>query len=447
MELVWSLPYLIIIAWLLPRIAFFKNSGLTAFTIRGLFLLKSLVGIGLIILYTYYYQKGSSDIFNYFTDGKILYSALANNPFDYFRMITGIQGDTPHLMHYYNEMSFWLKDFNYNLFNDNRTVIRFNALVMPFSFGNIYVHTFVMNALAIVGLTGIFRFFKETLKFNKTLSLIVIALPPSLMFWGSGLLKEGVVLFSLGLLLYSIGQLNKQHLRLMPWIILASALMLFSISKFYVLLAILPGLISWQLSAKKQSPGYTYLIIHILLFSAMFLLPLINEFPDIPNIICRKQNDFINYANSLNHVGSLIYSEKTTPDFWNFNFHALRGFFITLGRPHIMEMHNATSIPAAIENTGTMALIALAIFFRNKKSINNAILLSLSFTIILFALAGMTTPVLGALVRYKIPAQPFLYISLLSLIDWQRVKTPIIATSSIANLKAKLVKLLFKPTH
>ncbi|MFO7864016.1 MAG: hypothetical protein R6U85_08465, partial [Salinivirgaceae bacterium] len=220
MDFILSLPYLLLIIWLLPKISFVKRTEISASAIRIFFTLKALVGVGLILLYTYYYPKGSSDTFNYFRDGKILFEALFHNPLDYFRMLTGIGGDAPHLMYYYDEMNFWLKDFNYNLFNDNRTVIRFNALVMPFSFGNIYVHTYVMNFLAFLGLMGIYRFFSQMLHFPQLLSLIAVTLPPSLLFWGSGLLKEGIVLFALAMFLFAVQGINTQSTKLFPWLLL-----------------------------------------------------------------------------------------------------------------------------------------------------------------------------------------------------------------------------------
>ena len=119
MELLWSLPYLVTLIWLVPKIKFFRNSGISPVGLRLFFGLKSFMGIALVLVYSYYYPPGSADIFNYFNDGKVLFSALQTSPLDYLRMMTGIQDDASHLMHYYDQMNFWLKDFNYNLFTNN----------------------------------------------------------------------------------------------------------------------------------------------------------------------------------------------------------------------------------------------------------------------------------------------------------------------------------------
>ncbi len=420
MELLWSLPYLIIFIWLIPKIRLFRESGISASGIRLLFSLKAFMGIGLIMVYTYYYPPGSADIFNYFDDGRVLFSALEEKPLDYLRMLTGIQDDAPHLMYYYDQMNFWLKDFNYDLFNDNRTVIRFNALVMLFSFQNIYVHTYIMNILSVIGLVGIFRFLHEVLSVKKVIALIAVALPLSLLFWGSGLLKEGIVLFSLGLILFAIILIFKNTKKLKGYLLLLIALAVFSISKFYVLFAIIPGLLSLGASKHTKKPLITFLSIHFLFIFFMFAAPYMG-LPDFPDIISQKQNDFINYVQSLNHVGSFIEGPRLSPNIWDFIVQGFRGLAITLFRPHPLEIHNAAMIPAALENLITIILILFAFVFRNKKMPVSTFLFCASFTIVLFTLAGMTTPVLGALVRYKIPAQPFLYGLLLVSINWTQI--------------------------
>lgn len=419
MELLWSLPYLATLIWLVPKISLFKRSEISPAGIRVLFTLKALTGITLILIYTYYYPPGTADIYHYFNDGKILYSALNTAPLDYFRMLTGINDNAPHLMHYYDQMNFWLKDFNYNLYNDNRTVIRFNALVMLISFKNIYIHAYIMNILALAGLVGIFQFLVKIIKTGRTIALVAVALPPSLLFWGSGLLKEGIVIFALGLLLHAVTSLSMSRNNYIAWFNLLLALAVFGISKFYVLFAILPALLSYWIAPKTGKTLLTFSAVHILLLAAIFLLPQIG-FPDIPELISRKQNDFINYVHSLNHVGSYIARPRLTPEFGDFMWQAIQGFFITLFRPHLFEVHNAAMVPAAFENLATILLIVAAVFIRNKNVQLKPVLICLSFTAILFALAGMSTPVLGALVRYKNPALPFLYGLLLMSIDWNK---------------------------
>lgn len=63
------------------------------------------------------------------------------------------------------------------------------------------------------------------------------------------------------------------------------------------------------------------------------------------------------------------------------------------------------------------------VFFGNYKNFNGPLFwLGVFFSVNLFLLIGFTTPVAGALVRYKCIALPFLLISAFSLLDLQKIK-------------------------
>ena len=64
----------------------------------------------------------------------------------------------------------------------------------------------------------------------------------------------------------------------------------------------------------------------------------------------------------------------------------------------------------------------MAILFINIRGINKSIFYSCMFAVIfMFVLTGLITPVMGAMVRYKVPALPFLMIMLIMLIDKEKM--------------------------
>ena len=79
-------------------------------------------------------------------------------------------------------MSFWIKNFNYELYNDNRTVIRFNGLIRIFSFGIIHVHTVFMSFLSFLGQTAILKFAIEFNPKKRRFLIIPVYLIPSVLF-------------------------------------------------------------------------------------------------------------------------------------------------------------------------------------------------------------------------------------------------------------------------
>jgi len=95
--------------------------------------------------------------------------------------------------------------------------------------------------------------------------------------------------------------------------------------------------------------------------------------------------------------------------------------FNTLLRPLPNEIGSMLMIPAIIENVLLVIFTLMAIFFHNKKLQHIRIIyFSLFFCLVLSVITGITTPVLGALVRYRIPVLPFLCIALFLIIDFKK---------------------------
>lgn len=91
----------------------------------------------------------------------------------------------------------------------------------------------------------------------------------------------------------------------------------------------------------------------------------------------------------------------------------------TSSKTHLLETI------AIVENWLILFFIGFCLVFRKKlNSINwNYVLFGLCFSLILYLIIGWTTPVTGAIVRYKVPALPFLALSFLELIDINYIKT------------------------
>jgi hypothetical protein len=415
----------------------------------AIYILKFVAGIGVYIIYAKFYgERSSSDMFNYFDDGNIIYSSLWNNPLDYLRMVSGIGSDATHLDHYYNTCNFWIKDFNYGLINDNRIVIRLNAVFRLFSFGNFHIHTLFMSFLSFTGLWGIFKIFEQNIPIlnnakqkilhrkllfnnikydNTNISLqkwtliFVIFFLPSVYFWTSALLKEGVLMFAFGIFLYNLSSLLNNGVKLKTIISILLMIFILMISKFYVLLASIPGVLFLILIKKTNNNFFILKLISTIFIFLIAIILLKHIGFDAPEILANKQHDFINYTNSLKSVGSKIDIPLLEPNLINLIKNSPEALFRTLFRPSIFEFNNIMSLMAALENLLIVISLLLVILFFNPRNIKNPWLwFSILFTIVLFVLSGLTTPVLGALVRYKAPALPFLGVVFIYLFNFQK---------------------------
>ena len=117
-------------------------------------------------------------------------------------MLTGIDGKAPELFPYYEQMNSWLNASP--VYNDNRTIIRLNAFFRFFSLGHYYVHVVFINFLSFTGLFCLYKSFLNYLPEKKTELLFLTFLMPSMMFWGSGLLKDGLLISGFGIFIYSL---------------------------------------------------------------------------------------------------------------------------------------------------------------------------------------------------------------------------------------------------
>jgi len=415
------IAYLFIILFLIRKIPLFKQEYISYRFTYALFLIKVLVSFILFIIYTQFYtDRQNNDIFKYYDDGKIMYEAFHKNPADYIKMLTGISDDEPQLNEYYHKMNFWVKPYNYEILNENKTLIRLNAFICLFSMNIYFVHVLVFIFLSFIGLFALFKLLAPCFVHSNYLLAILIFLMPSTVFWSSAILKESLVFFNMGLMLWYLNKLLQNDINAKNIFLTFLFAVLLSISKIYILIILIPAmltLILFNLFRKMNKP-ILFTLIHVVILFMFFHSTLFSPY-NFTQIVVAKQHNFIAMVNSFPQVGSKISIPILEPSVTSFLINSPNALINSLFRPTLFEAHNLVSLMAAIENAGIVLIFILLIFFHKKPVVQNNYWLwfSFSFTVLLFTLIGLTTPVLGALVRYKIPALPFLMFLLFNYMD------------------------------
>lgn len=411
-----------LIFWIIIRNhRFFKIEGIRNEALRAVFVLKLISGFLLLALYTYYYtDRSSSDVYKYFDDGLIMYNALLNNPLDYIKMVFGVMNDNVYFSQtYYNDMSHWFRAFESNIFSDSHAIIRFNALVMLFSFGHISVHVVFMVFLSFIGLTAMYKFFLKNANRSKIGLFVAVYLLPSVVFWGSGMLKEGLIFFALGLFLYEVNILVRRfNLFSLFWIVFSLLLLIHT--KIYIILIVAPLLLAYLYSnmVEKNKIKYLYFIVVSMFFTfgifVFYNLAGLNLFA----MIVQKQNDFMNLA-LQESAGSLLHHRYLALSFVSFITEVPMAIFNVFFRPLPFLDNSLIYLPNLFENILLLILIFFAVFYRTKLNRAELSLLHfcLYFVICIFVITGFTVPILGAIVRYKTVALPFMFAFLAILID------------------------------
>jgi len=495
MELLLTLFYCLIFIFLIFRMKFFRLEGFSPRIVSGVFLLKVLSGVLLWWIYTYYYtDRSTADIYKYFDDSKVMFDALRHNPSDFFHMLLGVGNNSPHFDTYYAHMHNWARQYESNLYNDSHTIIRFNTLLRFFSFGCYQVHSVFLCFLSLTGLVALYRVFSPYLPGKEKLCFILLFLMPSVLFWGSGVLKEGILFFGMGMLLYHWKKIWFGHMNLESFIWIGFCLLLLLATKFYILVSLVPGLLftAWIGVSGAQKALLKFMAVMIL-FSGMGIavkygIPAYDPL----QVLAIKQRDFNSLArggillrsdtaivflsleqkekntdtvklsgekrytikegthfvywhdyyatedtsfavqtgpsplykveSDMPRSGSLIYVRSLEPTITSFLRNIPMALVNSLFRPFLPEAHGPLLLLSALEIIGYSAFILLCLIYRKRSDIAwEWICFCLSFTGILFVITGLTTPILGALVRYKVPGIPFLLLGFLFLLDTQRL--------------------------
>lgn len=352
-----------------------------------------------------------------------MYEAIHKNAFDYFKMLFGI--DNEQVNQYYMQMNNWHRVYETIIYNDNHTIIRVNALMRLISFGYYNVHNVLFNFLSFAGLVGIFSFVKSSYKGNIKALFVVVFFIPSVTFWGSGVLKESLILFAIGVLLFCVNKLilvSPKNIKL--WLIAISMLIIMMFLKIYIIISIFPLLIAyfWISFTKNKYIFIKYLFVFTLFLSLGLSLHYLFPKYNAIQILVDKQHDFINLAKSL-HSGSIIQIEPLNPDIISIVVNIPQALINSLFRPHLFETKTIFMSFSAIENFIIFIFILFALFhIKIQKVKSNIFLFCFFFAIINFIIIGLTTPVIGALVRYKVPALLFFLISLLLILDIDKIK-------------------------
>ena len=495
LEIILCGAYTLLFVFLISQLNFFKRLEVPMSWVKGVFILKVMSGVILYLIYTRYYtERSTADIFKYFDDSLVLYNAAFDRPIDFLKMMFSFRNDNAYYNDtYYDVMNSWNIPYgSSSLGNDTHTVIRFNALVRFISLGYYNVHSVILNFLSLVGLSGIFLFLKRLLPKTPRVLFVLVFMFPGVMFWGSGVLKEGLLFFGLGMLLYSVIRylpVKGQPRSTSDWLWGGGIVLFFlflTTVKSYALIAIIPGIVAlrfidWKGGGWKPVFGFYGLFV-IAVITVGLVLPDLDPL----NRLADKQKDFISlarggtYVKMNDEVGDTLYilpehhvslefsdsrmSVKITapvkcvhwsdavrldtelrelkeaeefivlldngnvgsridipvlePTVLSFVKTAPSAFINGLFRPFPWEARSPFMILALLENLLLVVLLSMTVWKFGRFGLNwHHWWIAVFFSLAIILLTGWVTPVIGAIVRYKVPAFPFIATAIVALID------------------------------
>jgi hypothetical protein len=380
-------------------------------------------------IYQFYY--GGGDTFNYHTLGsRVIWAAFMENPFDGMGLISNSQN--PELYKYTSRIAFYYDPSSF-------FVVRSAAVFDLFTF-SAYSGTAVLFAfVSFIGMWFFFRTFYESFPHLHRQIAICAFFIPSVFFWGSGLLKDTIIMACLGIATYQIKRIfiDKKPTPGSVFLLMLTLIVMFNVKK-YVLICFLPAVLFWVYSGNLALIRSTTLKLMLLPFiicasvlTGFYLVQKVGESDS------KYALDKIAQTAKVTAYDIGFYSGKDAGS--GYSLGELDGSFtgmlklapqainVSLFRPYLWEVKNALMLLSAIE-AFILLIITVYLFVRNPvnffRSLGSPDVLFCFVFSVTFAFAvGASTYNFGTLSRYKIPLLPFFTMGLILMADqWKRDK-------------------------
>lgn len=404
--------YLVFFCWLISRIRFIKKTGLPAWAIISLFLLKVAAGI----TYGWYYEhipnyQLASDSWSFFFQGDDAKKLLLEDPARYFGSIF----DNPEhklYRHLFSPVNSYWKDLKHNYMV--RLVSVFNLL----SGSRYYVNVIFYSFLTFFGPVAFLRIMNDVFPGKLKLLTIGTFLIPSFLFWTSGIHKDGLVftLLTLAAFLFHFS-LKKERMGWKNMLLIGLLILLIFPVRNHIVLAAVPGFTAWWLAERYfKQKWIAFAIVTIIGVSLFFTSKYFHPRADLPISIVLRQKDFQKLGGN-----SILPQRELKATFPSFLKNAPQALNHTLARPYITEINSPLYLVCAIE-LFILWLIIFIWFFRFTENPyrHSVILFFLLISLSLLLLTGYIVPQLGAIVRYRSIFLPLLIVPILATSKWSK---------------------------
>ncbi len=406
-----------------------KNAGnpiYQRYYMRGLNY-KMFGALGFAFIYLFYYRGG--DTINFYITMKPLFKLFFRDPVTclYF-VLTPLPGYPPecHYEVYTHGAAYLLRG------TASLTTIRIGGFVNLFCFNSYMACTVVFSFISYIFVFRAFALFCSIYPKLEKQFAIAFLMIPSVVFWGSGVSKDTIMLGCIFLFITSYYQLvisKKNIVANILWLVI-SGIIISSIRGF-ILFSIIPG--AMLMTAVYYRSALRSGILRIVAGPIFLLVGGAASYLFIQGIgnsvqsynldaLAQKAEGFHSWHTTLGETkGGSFYSLGNDVDY------SLAGILrkaplalvICLFGPFVWQIRNAVMLLSGIES-----LVFLFYFFRvfltgrayralNVLFRDHIVMLCLPIIIIVGIAIGMTSFNYGALVRYRIPVQPLLAVLLI----------------------------------
>ena len=364
--------------------------------------IKILSGIALGLVYKYYYNS-QGDTFQYFDDAKKLSVIFNNNPHLYFKIIfNGIYDANT------------LSNLNFAYQPRAMTMVKILSPIVLLSAGNYWISAVYLSIFSFAGCWVLANRLSIIFPEKKHAAALAFLFFPSIVFWGSGIIKESILL---GLICLSVAIVLKNDFKnWQGFVQLLFLLFVFYILwqlKYYYLAVLLPILAAYFISGTL----FTYLSLkkRVLIFAGIFIFILIISTWLHPNLSADnfalaiiKNHDITVRSNPSSLY---IHFYQLSPHLNNILINIPLAFFSGLYRNFIWEGRSIFQFLTGLENFFILllSLYNIVLIVKRKLTISQPLMLLTTgiYIFLLSTLLALSSPNFGSLSRYKVGYLPF----------------------------------------
>jgi hypothetical protein len=380
-------------------------------------------------MYQYYYHGG--DTFAYYHGTISIWNILWDNPSLLYEAFTGKA----------NEFSFEL----YNYFRETNAteflheestymVLKIGGLIGLFTFKSYLSIGFVLTYFSFRGCWLMFLTFSDLYpKLHKQIAISTLFIP-SVFFWGAaGLMKDTITMACIGYMTFHSYQIFlKGKIRISSILKLLVCFYLTFIIKAYIIIAFLPALFVWIFFSYESKIRNKYLKILARPIFICFAFLMVMFFYQVLSSGSKRYSEdaLLGYVEGIqgDHSDTKRGGRESAYTLGHIELTPIgilkkvpAAINVALFRPYLWELRKPIFLPSALEGFLSL-LFSLFIFYKVGiiQTIKNLfsdpnVLFCMTFSLIFAFAVGFTSFNFGALARFKIPAIPFYFLSLVIL--------------------------------
>lgn len=395
-----------------------ESNPIYEYYIPGLFV-KLGSGIAVCLIYMYFY---TGDTLDYFNSCVAMSNLLEKNYHQYFIVL--FNDPKYEYFSFFDQTTFWPET---HMMRDDRTffVVRLISPLATLGFKSFLITTTLLAWISFGGSWRLYRVFCDIYPSLYKRFAIAFLYFPSVLFWGSGIMKDTITYAAAAWFTYSFYMLMFKRRKIIINIImlLITSWLLIKI-KPYIFMSLLPGALIWV--SFKRIKKIENVVLRSLVAPFILIFSVVAGFLVI-NSVKSNLGQFSSF-DTMVQKAQVIQQDLKREKQYGDNYYDIGEFDGTMSslvskapiaiisglfRPFIWEIRNPFGLLAAIENSILLFLVLQSFFrlglFNNIRIIMNTPILFFSFlfcTIFAFSV-GLATANFGALVRYRIPLLPF----------------------------------------